>query len=190
MSWLEDAIDTEYKITVSGGRLGFKTVDLERDPDRESSIGIAVLWIPEGAKVCEIPWSAEMKKRAEYAYVIDVLRVYDPSENKLKILESVGCGYTLTSGKTEYVKGTIVKPNRFDPTTIQCSNGIHFFDTLFDAVRYACHGVSNKYVWDYYLSASNYTLLQHPSLYWKIVDAVAYCIRHKQLKDEEKEVER
>ena len=99
-----------FVIVPAGALIGWKKV----------SNGIAKLRIP--AKAARVNAYGARKCRAAYAVVLSAPKG----------------AVDIHKGKTKYIKGRIVRPDKFDPDLrVECSNGIHFFITRQEAEDYA-----------------------------------------------------
>jgi len=70
-------------------------------------------------------------------YRTNVARVLDIRKIKTGIAEHVNSAFSLYDQTFNYRPGEIIYPKAFDlDRTNQCSDGIHFFETMEDAIKY------------------------------------------------------
>lgn len=78
-----------------------------------------------------------IKYRVTSQYRANIARVLDIRKIKTGVVEHVNSAFSLYDQTFNYHPGEIIYPKAFDlDRTNQCSDGIHFFETMEDAIKY------------------------------------------------------
>lgn len=79
----------------------------------------------------------EISDRATRQYRTNVAKVLDIRKIKDGIVEHIESAVSLYDPTFHYRPGEIIYPNVFDPDrTCMCTGGIHFFETVEEAIKY------------------------------------------------------
>ena len=132
-----------YKIGINENLLDFVLIELEVPEEYPG-----VLIYPYATELVVDPlvpyddgvtlsYCAGINYRVTSQYRTNVARVLDIRKIKTGIAEHVNSAFSLYDQTFNYRPGEIIYPKAFDlDRTNQCSDGIHFFETMGDAIKY------------------------------------------------------
>ena len=132
-----------YKIGINENLLDFVLIELEV-PEEYPGVLIypyamelkADPLVPYNDGVT-LTYCTGIKYRVTSQYRTNVARVLDIRKIKTGIAEHVDSAFSLYDQTFNYRPGEIIYPKAFDlDRTNMCSDGIHFFETMEDAIKY------------------------------------------------------
>ena len=118
-----------YKIGIDEDLLDFVLIELEI-PEKYPGV-IVYGYIVSTTNRFEISYRTTRQYRTNIARVLDIHKIKDG------IVEHVESAVSLYDPTFYYRPGEIIYPNVFDPDhTCMCTGGIHFFETVEEAIKY------------------------------------------------------
>lgn len=144
-----------YKIGINKDLLDFVLIELDFPEDYPGGIIFTYyLEIPKQLKSVRYYCVAH---RVVKQYRANVARVLNIKKIKVDVPEFVDSAVSLYDQSFEYHPGEIIYPKSFDTSRDQiCTAGIHFYETVEEAIRYA----SNLWAYDRLAYAKHMAILQ------------------------------
>lgn len=135
-----------YKIGINKDLLDFVLIELEVPekypgvliyPYAMELIADPLVTYEDGMTFNTGTYYTGIKYRVTSQYRANVARVLDIRKIKTWIAEHVDSAFSLYDQTFNYHPGEIIFPKAFDPDrTNMCTDGIHFFETMEDAIKY------------------------------------------------------
>ena len=132
-----------YKIGINENLLDFVLIELEVPEEYPGVLIYTYVMQLEADPLVSyddgvaLTYHTGIKYRVTSQYRANVARVLDIRKIKSGVAEHVNSAFSLYDQTFDYHPGEIIYPDVFDPNPDNvCTNGIHFYENVEDAIRY------------------------------------------------------